>query len=82
MLGADSDFDGARLQDNNYKTMAVEQLFEAVPLHYLQHGLTKYGASNIALAFLVTLGLGVLMDYAWMLYLRSKMVSMVDPGLA
>ncbi|KAF1951231.1 cytochrome P450 [Byssothecium circinans] len=53
--------------------MAIEQLFEALPLHYLQHGISKYGAANVALAVLVTAALGVLVDYAWMLYLRSKM---------
>jgi hypothetical protein len=55
--------------------MAIEQLFEALPLHYLQHGISKYGAGNIALAVCLTATLGVLADYAWMLYLRSKMVS-------
>lgn len=54
--------------------MAIEQLFEALPLHYVQHGIAKYGATNIALAGLVTAALAVLADYAWMLYLRSKMV--------
>jgi hypothetical protein len=56
--------------------MAIEQLFEAMPLHYLQHGISKFGAANIALAVVVTAALGVFADYAWMLYLRSKMVSM------
>jgi hypothetical protein len=55
--------------------MAIEQLFEALPLHYLQHGISKFGAVNIALAVVVTAFLGVLADYGWMLYLRSKMVS-------
>lgn len=55
--------------------MAIEQLFEALPLHYLQHGISKFGAGNIALAVFVTAALGVLADYAWMLYLRSKMVN-------
>jgi hypothetical protein len=55
--------------------MAIEQLFEALPLHYLQHGISKFGAVNIALAVVVTASLGVLADYVWMLYLRSKMVS-------
>jgi len=54
--------------------MAIEQLFEALPLHYLQHGISKFGAANVALAVFVTAALGVLADYAWMLYLRSKMV--------
>jgi cytochrome P450 len=54
--------------------MAIEQLFDALPLHYLQHGISKFGAANIAVAVLVTAALGVLADYAWMLYLRSKMV--------
>jgi hypothetical protein len=55
--------------------MAIEQVFEALPLHYLQHGISKYGIANIALAVCLTATLGVLADYAWMLYLRSKMVS-------
>ena len=54
--------------------MAVEQIFEALPLHYLQHGISKFGVGNIALAVLATAALGVLADYAWMLYMRSKMV--------
>jgi hypothetical protein len=54
--------------------MAIEQLFEALPLHYLQHGISRFGAANIVLAVFVTAALGVLADYAWMLYLRSKMV--------
>jgi hypothetical protein len=58
------------------RTMAIEQLFEALPLHYLQHGISKFGVANIALAVVVTAVLGVLADYAWMLYLRSKMVRM------
>ncbi|KAJ4305914.1 hypothetical protein N0V90_001447 [Kalmusia sp. IMI 367209] len=53
--------------------MAIEQLFGALPLHYLQHGISKFGAANVAFAILVTAVLGVLADYAWMLYLRSKM---------
>lgn len=56
--------------------MAIEQLFEALPLHYLQHGISKFGVTNVVLALLVTAALGVLADYAWMLYLRSKMVRM------
>lgn len=54
--------------------MAIEQLFQALPLHYLQHGITKFGAVNVAVAVVATVALGVLADYAWMLYLRSKMV--------
>lgn len=54
--------------------MAIEQIFEALPLHYLQHDISKFGAVNIALAVFVTAALGVLADYAWMLYMRSKMV--------
>jgi hypothetical protein len=54
--------------------MAIEQLFDALPVHYLQHGISKFGAANVALAIFVTVALGVLADYAWMLYLRSKMV--------
>lgn len=56
--------------------MAIEQLFEALPLHYLQHGISKFGAANVVLAVLVTAALGVLADYAWMLYMRSKMVGL------
>jgi hypothetical protein len=56
-------------------TMAIEQLFDALPLHYLQHGISKFGAANIALTVFATAALGVLADYAWMMYLRSKMVS-------
>jgi hypothetical protein len=54
--------------------MAIEQLFQALPVHYLQHGISKFGASNMVLAVFVTAALGVLADYAWMLYMRSKMV--------
>jgi hypothetical protein len=56
--------------------MAIEQLFEALPVHYLQHGISKFGAMNVALAVIITASLGVLADYAWMLYMRSKMVSL------
>jgi hypothetical protein len=55
--------------------MAIEQLFEALPVHYLQHGISKFGAANTALVVFVIAALGVLADYAWMLYMRSKMVS-------
>jgi hypothetical protein len=54
--------------------MAIEQLFQALPVHYLQHGISKFGAANMVLAVFVTAALGVLADYAWMLYMRSKMV--------
>lgn len=54
--------------------MAIEQIFD-LPLHHLQHGISKFGAANITVAVLVTAVLGVVVDYAWMLYLRSKMVS-------
>jgi hypothetical protein len=57
--------------------MAIEQLFETLPLHYVQHGISKYGVGSIILAFFVTAAVGVLADYAWMLYLRSKMVRMM-----
>jgi len=57
--------------------MAIEQLFETLPLHYIQHGILKYGVGSIILAFFVTVAVGVLADYAWMLYLRSKMVRMM-----
>ncbi|ORY09996.1 cytochrome P450 [Clohesyomyces aquaticus] len=52
--------------------MAIEQLFDT-PLHFLQHGISKFGTGNVLLAVLVTATLGILADYAWMLYLRSKM---------
>jgi hypothetical protein len=55
--------------------MAIEQVFEALQLHYLQHGISKFGAVSITFALFVTAALGVLTDYAWMLYMRSKMVS-------
>jgi hypothetical protein len=54
--------------------MAIEQLFETLPLHFLQHGISKFGAENLALAAFLTVALGLFADYAWMLYLRSKMV--------
>ena len=54
--------------------MVIEQVFEALPLHYLQHGISKFGVGNIALAVLATAALGVFADYAWMLYMRLKMV--------
>ena len=54
--------------------MAIEQLFQALPVHYLQYGISRFGALNLTAAVFVTALLGVLADYAWMLYLRSKMV--------
>lgn len=54
--------------------MAIEQIFETLPLHYLQHGISKFGAINVALALFVIVAVGVIADYAWMLRLRSKMV--------
>jgi hypothetical protein len=54
--------------------MAIEQLFEALPLHYLQHGISRFGAMNLVLAAFFTAALGIVADYAWMMYLRSKMV--------
>jgi hypothetical protein len=54
--------------------MAIEQLFQALPVYYLQHGISKFGAANMVLTVFVTAALGVLADYAWMLYMRSKMV--------
>ncbi|KAL6166494.1 hypothetical protein ACJQWK_07845 [Exserohilum turcicum] len=53
--------------------MAIEQLFEVLPVHYLQYSISKFGVGNLALAVLATAALGVLADYAWMLYMRSKM---------
>ncbi|KAH8722584.1 cytochrome P450 [Phaeosphaeriaceae sp. PMI808] len=53
--------------------MAIEKLFDGLPLHYLQHDVTKSNAVNIALAVCITVTLGVLADYTWMLYLRSRM---------
>lgn len=55
--------------------MAVEQLFEVLPLHYLQHGISKFGVASVLLAVAVIAVVVVLADYARMLYLRSKMVS-------
>jgi hypothetical protein len=54
--------------------MAIEQLFDALPLHYVQHGISKFGAGNVVLAVLLTAAVGILADYLWMLYMRSKMV--------
>ncbi|KAF2867757.1 cytochrome P450 [Massariosphaeria phaeospora] len=53
--------------------MAIEQLFEALPLHYVQHGISKFGVGNLVLALVITAVLGLIADYAWMLHLRSKM---------
>lgn len=54
--------------------MAIEKFIETLPLHELQHKVSRYGAGNVALAVLLTGALAILADYAWMLYLRSKMV--------
>jgi hypothetical protein len=54
--------------------MAIEQLFEALPLHYIQHSISKYGTGNVLLALFSTVIAIILADYARMLYLRSKMV--------
>ncbi|CBX98861.1 hypothetical protein IAQ61_007524 [Plenodomus lingam] len=53
--------------------MAIDQLFEALPLHYLQHGFAKYGTTSVISAILTVAAVGLIADYAWMLYLRSKM---------
>jgi hypothetical protein len=58
--------------------MAIEELFRALLVHYLQHGISKFGTASVALALFVTAGFGVLADYAWMLYMRSKMVRSLD----
>ena len=70
-----------RYSISGFEGMAIEQLFEALPLHYLQHGISKFGATNVALAFVVTASLGVLADYAWMLHLRSKMVGFAERSI-
>lgn len=57
--------------------MAIEQLFEALPLHYLQYGIAKFGASNLVVAFSAVLAICFFADYTWMLHLRSKMVRRV-----
>jgi hypothetical protein len=54
--------------------MAIEKLLEAMPLQYLQYDVSKWGTTNVLLAMVATVVAGVLMDYMWMLYLRSKMV--------
>jgi hypothetical protein len=54
--------------------MAVDQLLKILPWHNSQHGIMGFGIANVALAIFVTTVLGVLVDYAWMLRLRSKMV--------
>jgi hypothetical protein len=59
---------------NEDAAMAIEQLFDAVPLHYVRHGISSFGIVNAVLAIVVTVVVGVLADYVWMLYLRSKMV--------
>lgn len=51
--------------------MAIGRLLEALPL-------ARFTAADVALAFLVTAVLGLVADYSWMLYLRSKMVC-TDP---
>jgi hypothetical protein len=53
--------------------MAIEKFIETFSLHELQHKVSKYGAGNVTLAVLLTGALAILADYAWMLYLRSKM---------
>jgi hypothetical protein len=59
------------------EVMAIEKFFETLPLHYVQHGISKYGVGSMVLAFFVTTAVGILADYAYMLYLRSKMVSSI-----
>jgi hypothetical protein len=54
--------------------MAIEQLFQALPVHYLQHAISKFGVVSTVFAVIVTAALGVLADYVWMLYTRSRMV--------
>jgi len=54
--------------------MAIEKVFETLPLHEFQYKISKFGAGNVFLAVLLTGALAILADYAWMLYLRSKMV--------
>ena len=59
--------------------MAIEKVIETLPLHELQQKISKFGAANVALAALLTGALVILADYAWMLYLRSKMVECTLP---
>ncbi|KAF2748598.1 cytochrome P450 [Sporormia fimetaria CBS 119925] len=53
--------------------MAIEQLFEALPLRYVQHGISEFGVANLAYTLLITAFAALVVDYGWMLYLRSKM---------
>jgi hypothetical protein len=54
--------------------MAIEQLFNVLNLRFTQHSISKFGVADFAFAGLVTVAFGILADYIWMLYLRSKMV--------
>jgi hypothetical protein len=56
------------------RAMAVEKIVHALTLHELQHKISKLGTGNVVLAVLLTGALAIIADYAWMLYLRSKMV--------
>ena len=67
---------GQRENSAELLSMAVEQLFGALPLHYLQYGISTMGPANLAFALLATVILGILGDFAWMLHLRSKMVEL------
>ena len=57
-------------------TMAVEKLAEALLLPHLQRVVPRFGIAHVVLAVLTIATLGVLVDYAWMLYLRSRMVGL------
>lgn len=61
--------------------MAVTLLFDTLPLHYLQHFLSKFGTANVLVALFTTALLGVLADWGYMLYLRSKMVRLPFPPI-
>ncbi|KNG45430.1 cytochrome p450 [Stemphylium lycopersici] len=53
--------------------MAIERFFDTLPVHFLQHDISKFGLGKTGFAVFVAATLVVLADYVWMLYTRSKM---------
>lgn len=55
--------------------MTIERSFGVASLYYAKHGLLLIGATKVALTIFAMVMVGIVADYARMLYKRSKMVS-------
>ena len=56
--------------------MNTEKIVDTVTLLHLQQSISRFGAVNVIVVAVITGALALCLDYAYMLYLRSKMVKL------